>query len=124
MAEGLSRALHRRLESADRAPFAPSGLPPKPPFRDPFRFSKQVRKVNSANFAPGLLSEVHFLRVALLLYHRLRRLGGGYRVGVPMHHLPLPIFGSEDHRNPQGARSNVLSCADLALRPLYPHDVG
>ena len=64
------------------------------------------------------------LRVGLLLYHRFRWLSGDYGVCVPMHHLPLTVLGSKDHRNPQVDWSNVLPCAHFGLLPLYPHNVG
>jgi hypothetical protein len=43
---------------------------------------------------------------------------------MPMHHLPLTIFGSKDHRNPQIKRGYILTSADLGLYPLYLHYVG
>ena len=64
------------------------------------------------------------LRVELLLDHRLCWLSGGYGVCVPMHHLPLTIFGSKDPRDPHVDRGNVLPCVHLGLYPLYPHNVG
>jgi hypothetical protein len=64
------------------------------------------------------------LRVGLLLYHRLSWLRGGYRVCVPMHHLPGAIFGSKGHRNPQIAWGDLLCSADLRIGPLYPEDGG
>jgi len=41
-----------------------------------------------------------------------------------MHYLPGSILGSEDHRDPQSQRGDVLPSADLGLRPLDVHDVG
>jgi hypothetical protein len=64
------------------------------------------------------------LGVELLLYNRLGRLGRRYRVGVPVHHLPLTFFGPEDHRDPEGERGYLIVCAQLGLVPLYPQDVG
>jgi hypothetical protein len=60
----------------------------------------------------------------LVLYQRLCCLSRGYRVCVPMHYLPGAILGSEDHRNPQSQRGDVLPSADLGPRPLDVHDVG
>jgi hypothetical protein len=60
----------------------------------------------------------------LVLYQRLCCLSGGYGVCVPMHYLPGAILGSEDHRDPQSQRSDVLPSADLGLRPFDVHDVG
>src|SRR3712207_2769330 len=60
----------------------------------------------------------------LVLYQRLCCLSRGYRVCVPMHNLPVAILGSEDHRDPQSQRGDVLPSADLGLRPLDVHDVG
>ena len=40
----------------------------------------------------------------LLLYERLCCLSCGYRVCVPMHYLPLTVFGSKDHRGPKDPR--------------------
>src|SRR5829696_8319938 len=67
---------------------------------------------------------VRSLRVDLLLQYRLYWLIRGYGVCVPMHNLPLTVFRSKDHRNPQSAWSDILSSAKLGLGPLYPHNVG
>ena len=48
-------------------------------------------------------SPENYPKGALLLYHRLGWLSGGYGVGVPVHHLPLSLFlRSVDHRDPKG----------------------
>src|SRR5215217_8696846 len=62
--------------------------------------------------------------IVLLLYHRLGRLCGGYGISLAVHHLPLSLFRSIDHRNPKGGRDDVLPSADLALRMLQPQGVG
>ena len=36
-----------------------------------------------------------------------------------MHNLPGALFRPKDPRNPQGTRSEILSLANLELRPLY-----
>jgi hypothetical protein len=41
-----------------------------------------------------------------------------------MHYLPGALFGSKDHRDPQGERRYIFTSADLGLRPLYLHNVG
>jgi len=64
------------------------------------------------------------LRVDLLLYDRLGWLRCGYGIGVPMHDLPLTVFGAKDHRDPKRERGDVLYSADLGLGPLYLHYVG
>src|SRR5215218_8455463 len=64
------------------------------------------------------------LRVELLLYDRLCRLRGGYGVGVAVHHLPLTLFGAEDHRGAHGVWDELVARADLGLGPLYLHHEG
>jgi hypothetical protein len=41
-----------------------------------------------------------------------------------MHYLPGALFGSKDHRDPQGERCYIFTSADLGLRLLYLHHVG
>jgi hypothetical protein len=62
--------------------------------------------------------------VTLFLYHRLGWASSGYRVCMPMHHLPGAILGSKGHRDPQSAGGDNLSSADLRVGPLYPQDAG
>jgi hypothetical protein len=64
------------------------------------------------------------LWVELLLYQRLCCLSCVYRVCVPMHYLPLTVFGAKDHRGPKDPRGDFLASADLGLTPLYLHHVG
>jgi hypothetical protein len=77
-------------------------------------------KVSVLGTSPVRRSEKFALRVGLLLDHRLCWLSCGYGVRVPMHYLPLAVFGSIDHRNSQVDRGNVLPCAYLGLLSLYP----
>jgi hypothetical protein len=62
--------------------------------------------------------------VALFMYQRFYRPSRGYRVCVTMHDLPGVVFGSEDRRTPQIEWDDILPSANLALAPLYPHNVG
>src|SRR5215208_4392000 len=64
-----------------------------------------------------------FAKGELLLDHRLRRLRGGYRVSVQMHHLPDTGFGSKDHSGPQSDWGNVLAFANLGSFPHQRHYV-
>src|SRR5215211_4997364 len=64
------------------------------------------------------------LRAELFLYHGLCRLRGGYGIRVAVHHLPIAILGSKDHRSPQIERGNLLASADLGLWVLYLDYVG
>src|SRR3954465_8074528 len=41
-----------------------------------------------------------------------------------MHDLPLPLFGSQGHSDPQIARGHLLCSAHLGVGPLYPQDAG
>jgi hypothetical protein len=64
------------------------------------------------------------LWVELLLYERLCCLSCVYRVCVPMHYLPLTVFGSKDPRGPKDPRGDFLASADLGFASLYLHYVG
>src|SRR5215213_6342598 len=74
--------------------------------------------------SPVRSSEKFALRVGLLLDQRFRWLSRSYGICVPMHYLPGALFGSKDHRDPQGERCYFFTSADLGLRPLYLHHVG
>lgn len=41
-----------------------------------------------------------------------------------MHDLPHTAFGSEDHRDPQGVRGDVLASVEPGLQPLYLYNAG
>jgi hypothetical protein len=69
-------------------------------------------------------SQKFALRVGLLLDHRFGWLSGGYGVRVPMHDLPLTVFGSKDHRRAHCVWGDLLPSAYLSLCPLYLHYVG
>ena len=64
------------------------------------------------------------MTAALLLYHRLCWLCGGYGVGVSMHYLPGAILGPKDRRNPQCDRGDIIPPLDLGMGSLYFHGVG
>ena len=55
------------------------------------------------------------LRVALLLYYRFGWLSRGYRGCVSMHNLPVTVFRSRDHRNPQSVWDDFLPITNLGL---------
>src|SRR5215208_2543711 len=76
------------------------------------------------NFAMTEFSELRSKGVGLLLDHRLGWLGRGYGVRVSVHHLPLTLFGSKDHRGAHGVRGDLFLPADLGPGPLYLHHVG
>jgi hypothetical protein len=77
-----------------------------------------VRGIEILRTSRSRSSEKFALRVELLLYHRFRRLRGGYGVGVAMHHLPAAAFGPKEGRNPQSERRDVLPASDLGP-PLF-----
>src|SRR5215218_2625687 len=56
-----------------------------------------ARKIISWRTSALRSSKKFVLGAALLLYHRLGRLRGGYRIAVQVHDLPGAIFGSENH---------------------------
>src|SRR5215212_8861921 len=62
--------------------------------------------------------------VGLLLDHRLGWPRGGYRVRVPMHHLPGALFGPEDARDAKGHGRDILPPANLGPVALHLHDAG
>jgi len=41
-----------------------------------------------------------------------------------MHYLPLTVFRSKDHRDPQGKRCYIFTSTDLGLGAFYLHNVG
>lgn len=41
-----------------------------------------------------------------------------------MHYLPHTVFGSKDHRDPQGVRDDVLASIEPGLQPLYLYNAG
>src|SRR3712207_2171282 len=43
---------------------------------------------------------------------------------MTMHYLPLTVFGSKNHRNPQSDWGDILTSTNLGPGPLYPHDIG
>jgi hypothetical protein len=53
------------------------------------------------------------LGMGLLLDHRLGWLSGGYGLRVSVHHLPLTLFGSKDHRGAHGVSSGSFALALL-----------
>jgi hypothetical protein len=64
------------------------------------------------------------LAVVLFLYHRFGWLRGGHWVCMPMHYLPLTVFGSKDHRSPKSDWCCILPTTNLGLCPLYLYNVG
>src|SRR3712207_4080952 len=43
---------------------------------------------------------------------------------MPMHDLPLTVFGAKDHRGAQIVRKKLFPYTKSALEPLYLHNVG
>ena len=108
---------------ANRLLFAPSWRPYSPRFGTHSEFPNSFGRVILGT-SPSRHSEKFTLGVGLLPYHRLGLLRSGNGIRVPMHYLPLTPFKSKDHRDSQGAWSDILTSVDLDLIPLYQQNVG
>lgn len=73
--------------------------------------------------APSALAFMGLDETGLRLRHGLRWSTSRYRIRVAMHELPSAVFRTEDARDAQGNRSDLLAPADFRLEPLDFQDV-